>query len=177
MQSGLGSSKFTKKYIMKIIFQDIDGPLIPMRMYYRNHTRPHNGQSFIYDPVAVDMLRVICERTGAKVVFNTMHNENPADVMMYQAQVNGMAGIMYEPDPITSFADLQIGRKFAIGHWLFQHPEVTEWIVIDDADIDTDRLVQVDFQTGMNINTFIKACELFGQKTEPFAAINGVLSH
>ena len=70
-----------------IIFQDIDGPLIPMRMYYRG-ARPHNGQSFIYDPVAVDMLSVICEKFNARVVFNTLHNENPPEVMMFQAQQN-----------------------------------------------------------------------------------------
>jgi hypothetical protein len=161
---------------MKIIFQDIDGPLIPMRMYYRG-SRPHNGSSFIYDPVAVDMLRSICERTGAKVVFNTMHNENPADVMMYQAQVNNMPDIMYKEDPITSFDDLLRGRLYAIEQWLTRHPDVDDWIVIDDADINTDKLVQVDFHVGMTIDTFIQSCGKFGQHIEPFEAINGVLSH
>jgi HAD domain in Swiss Army Knife RNA repair proteins len=160
----------------RVIFQDIDGPLIPMRMYYRGN-RPHNGQSFLYDPIAVDMLKVLCEKFDAKVVFNTLHNENPANIMLFQARTNNMLDFMLTQDPITSFADLQVGRLHAINQWLTRHPEVTEWVVIDDADIDTDRLVQVDFHNGMTINTFVSVCEKFGEIVAPFAAINGVLSH
>jgi hypothetical protein len=159
---------------MKIIFQDIDGPLIPMRMYY-NGSRPHNGKSFIYDPVAVDMLRTLCRKFDAKVVFNTAHNENPVDVMMYQATTNGMEDIMYTQDPATSFDDLIVSRLYSIEQWLARHPEVTDWVVIDDYEIKTDRLVQVDFRTGMTIDTFYRVCDLLGEPSQLFTAINGVM--
>ena len=76
---------------MNIIFQDIDGPLIPLRMYFGG-SRPFNLQagSFVYDPVAVGMLNHLCEKFGARVVFNSAHNENPHDRMKHQGTVNGL---------------------------------------------------------------------------------------
>lgn len=75
---------------MRIIFQDIDGPLIPLRMYFSgNRPFANDPGSFVYDPVAVAMINHLCEQFGAKVVFNTAHNENPPEIMFKQGHFNG----------------------------------------------------------------------------------------
>lgn len=146
----------------KIIFQDIDGPLIPLRLYYRGG-RPYNEElgSFIYDPVAVDMIKSLCEKFDAKMVFNSAHCENSHAVMAHQAKINGLHNVLHE-DCKTGFITETDSRYTAIKNWLKKHPEVKEWIVIDDAEVHSPRQVRVMYNVGMTIDDYFTACRLFG---------------
>lgn len=149
----------------KIIFQDIDGPLIPLRMFYRGF-RPFDvaRSAFVYDPVAVDMIRHLCERFNAKMVFNSAHCENPHHVMAHQAKFNGLDPVLH-PDCKTEFISKINHRYDAIKEWLSRHPEVKEWIVIDDAEVHPPRQVKVNYNLGMTIDDYYEAARLFGDKT------------
>lgn len=148
---------------MRIIFQDIDGPLIPLRMYYRGG-RPFDYQkgSFMFDPIAVDMINHVCQEFDARVVFNTAHNENPEHVMKHQGTVNGFTHL--HENCTTEFIRSIDNRFEAIKEWLSRHPEVTEWIVVDDMEVHRPRQVLVDYSTGMTIHNYYNMCELFGNK-------------
>jgi hypothetical protein len=148
----------------RIIFQDIDGPLIPLRLFYRGG-RPFNQEvrSFIYDPVAVDMIRHLCEKFSAKMVFNSAHCENPHDVMAHQARFNGLGDVLHE-DCKTEFISKIDNRFEAIKEWLSRHPEATEWIVIDDAEVHPLRQVKVNYNIGMTLEDYVHASRLFGEE-------------
>lgn len=155
---------------MRIIFQDIDGPLIPLRMYYGGgRTFERERGSFIYDPVAVGMVNELARKYDAKIVFNSAHCPNGPDIMRHQANVNSLAP-MHE-DCVTKFAKSIEHRYDAIAEWLGRHPEVVEWIVIDDMEVHLPRQVQVDYNIGMTIDNFYRACELFGDKISPFVYV------
>lgn len=155
---------------MKIIFQDVDGPLIPGRMYYAKHaTYSHDLGAFLYDPVAVGMIRELCRKHGAKVVYNTAHNEEDFNLMRYKARVNDMEDLLHDDcrtDFVLNQEDEIPSRRAAIERWLARHPEVTSWVVIDDeSNIHPTRQVTIDFNLGMTINSFFKAEEILsGQK-------------
>lgn len=153
--------------IERIIFQDVDGPLIPLRMYFGG-TRPFDKStgSFIYDPIAVGMLVSLCQKFNAAVVFNTAHNENTDEIMMHQARYNHLASVMHPTAPCTDFIRKTHDRFGAIDDWLKLHPEIppTQWVVIDDMPVHKTRQVKVDYTMGMTLANYQEVCELFGEK-------------
>lgn len=156
---------------MNIIFQDIDGPLIPLRMYYGG-SRPFNFQtgSFVYDPVAVGMLNNLCEKFNARVVFNSAHNENPHDRMKHQGTVNGLKYL--HDDCKTDFNILITqGRLASIEDWVERNTIQGKWIVIDDIVVDKPNQVLVDYNVGMTIDNYYRACHLFGEKVSTIVGI------
>lgn len=152
---------------MKIIFQDVDGPLIPGRMYYakNGHYSQEHG-AFIYDPVAVGMLRELCKRCDAKIVYSTAHNETDLDCMRRKARINGMEDLLHE-DCRTEFRVSLYNKKDAIVEWLRRHPEIggKDWIVFDDETIlDGLPQIKVDFGIGLTISNFFDAVEYLSGK-------------
>ncbi len=54
---------------MRVLFLDIDGPMIPNRAYaLAEQTEPYGT---IFDNIAVAMINSICEASGAKIVLHT----------------------------------------------------------------------------------------------------------
>jgi hypothetical protein len=53
----------------KVIFLDIDGPVIPIDVPVRESV-----YRTTYNPESIEYLNLLCEETGAKVVTNSMHN-------------------------------------------------------------------------------------------------------
>jgi hypothetical protein len=151
----------------RIIFQDIDGPLIPLRMYFGG-SRPWDStrDSFVYDPIAVGMIVTLCQKFNAAVVFNTAHNENPDHIMMHQARYNRLGSVMHPTSPCTDFVRKFHNRYEAIDDWLNRHPEIppTQWVVIDDMPVHKTRQVTVDYTIGMTLANYQEVCELFGEK-------------
>lgn len=151
----------------KIVFCDVDGPLIPGRMYYakNGHYSQEHG-AFIYDPVAVGMLRELCKRCDAKIVYSTAHNETDPNWMRRKARINGMEDLLHE-DCRTEFRVSLYNKKDAIVEWLRRHPEIGEkdWIVIDDERIvDGPSQIKVDFGIGLTIGNFFDAVEYLSGK-------------
>jgi hypothetical protein len=148
----------------KIIFQDIDGPLIPFRMYYTGD-RPFDPQqqSFIWDPVAVDMLNRLCEKFDAQIVFNTAHGENPREVLLHQAAYNRLKYI--HPEVKTKYP-FTANRYQAITEFLEIYPSIQkfDWIVIDDMQVCLSRQIKVDWEVGMTLENYKKSCLLLGDE-------------
>jgi hypothetical protein len=154
-------------FMCKIVFCDVDGPLIPGRMYYakNGHYSQEHG-AFIYDPVAVGMLRELCKRCDAKIVYSTAHNETDPNWMRRKARINGMEDLLHE-DCRTEFRVSLYNKKDAIVEWLRRHPEIGEkdWIVIDDEHIvDGPSQIKVDFGIGLTIGNFFDAVEYLSGK-------------
>jgi hypothetical protein len=160
---------------MNIIFQDIDGPLIPLRMYFGGN-RPFNKQtgSFVYDPVAVAMINNLCEKFNAEIVYNSAHNENSVEVMRHQAKMNGLVHIH---DTVkTNFTTLVTkSRHAAIEEWLSNN-KCNQWIVIDDIRVHNSRQVLVNYELGMTLTDYQKACTLFGEKVSPIIGVGQSLN-
>lgn len=148
----------------KIIFLDVDGPLIPGRMYYDRITSTYDevaGQ-FKYDPIAVGMIRKLCQESGAHVVFNTAHNEHSHDVMRSKARYNGFDDLLHPKVPRTCFRVVFDRRIDAVNDWIAKNGPVDEWVAIDDELFHDTNQVYIDFNLGITINNFFKALQILG---------------
>jgi len=133
----------------RVVFLDIDGPIIPFSMYLVNRMASHHR---IIPKIPIAVVNELCKRGNAKVVFNTTHNNNwdgvpDIDVACVRA---GLSPENIHHDTKTRYP--QISRDQAVIDWLKKHPETTDWVAFDDAKfIEDERLVWVDPDAGLHL--------------------------
>lgn len=147
---------------MKVIFLDVDGPLIPGRQYDGTEyaTWFEDVHCHKYHTECIDVIRQICKETGAVVVHNSAHNGSGPEHMLWQARHNKMHDLLHRRDWITGFPNLFERRIDAIKNWLERHPEVTHWCAIDDEHIPHENAILVNFYEGTGEEEYKKALEL-----------------
>lgn len=144
---------------VKVVFLDIDGPMIPATCFLYD---PMASLERRFPPTTVAVIRAVCERTGAKIVFNTTHNApfegiDNIDVALEKA---GVDRAHFHADRHTSYPS--IDRALAITKWVNEHPG-TDWIAFDDVRFTDDpRLILVDSDIGLHIGHVNQAIERFG---------------
>ena len=148
----------------RVVFLDIDGPIIPFSMFLvdRNASYGH-----AIPPVTVAVVRELCKRAEALVVFNTTHNITlPGDKAIEVSMVTaGLPEEMIHADMKTKYP--QIARETAVREWLARHPEIEDWIAFDDERFTTrENLIWVDPDAGLHLghlNAALKRwkCEQF----------------
>ena len=147
----------------RVIFLDIDGPVIPFGQYIINRNASWT-RDLADIPFAI--IKELQKKTAAVIVFNTTHNipiEGIDDIKDIFIK-NGMPKEAFHEDDRTQFPHFTTRLK-AILDWLENHPEVTDWVALDD-ELFTNRdwLIHVDFNTGItpiHMNAVYKA---FGMK-------------
>lgn len=111
---------------MKVIFLDIDGVLnvIP---------QGHDEHGAIFHPHLVENLKSIVEATGAKVVISSYWRHSglaKMEAMWRDRELPGeMIGITGNRLDLDCFT-LQRGTE--IQEWLDKHPEITDYVILDD---------------------------------------------
>lgn len=163
----------------RIIFLDVDGPLIPTPLYYLDPNV--SMRRSIFSTTAVGLVVKLARDAGAKIVFNSTHNDHDyrdaltANVRTLRADAirHKIPAELIHEDWRTGFPN-RIQRKFseasgpvrlrAIEEWISRNGE-TEWIVFDDEPIASDRAIVVNFDHGITVDDYLKARELFGLST------------
>lgn len=147
----------------KIIFLDIDGPMIPATMFLVDRMASYN-RTFPCTTIAV--MNRLCEDTGAKIVFNTTHNrpfDGVADIEVAIVSAGLNAAHLHPSDLKTAYPDLR--RASAVKAWLMRHPEVTDWIALDDANFtDEPNLIWIDPDAGLHTGHLNQALVKLGGK-------------
>lgn len=150
---------------MKIIFLDIDGVINTMQIgadlvpyYGTEDTCPNNIQ-------AIRWLNKLCIETNAKIVISSSWRHAGMDKCRKAIYKGGVAEDIEIIDSTpTTWGD----RGDEIKLWLDTHPEVEEFVILDD---DTDMgdllpyLVKCDHQKGFAAEEYTKAFRLLsGEK-------------
>lgn len=145
---------------MKIVFLDVDGPLIPLRMYFLGelyNNKPYKlydtEGGWVYDPVAVLMIQNLCTTYGAKLVYNSSHNDLGEDYIFEQA-VNNNFGLDLHRHFMTEYPRSTYSREDGINKWLVSHPEVTNWVSVDDYELNLPNFVKIDFNIGISLDNY-----------------------
>ena len=154
---------------MKVIFLDNDGVICLSNNWgerakkWANFKRDNPEVEFTDRPVkcrfddfddkAVKVLNEILEETGAEIVVSSdwrLHATLEELGEYYESQ-----GITKKPIAVTDMfkdifpkewnafrfrAELELERSMEIGHWLENHPEVTNWVAIDDLNMSPEFL-------------------------------------
>jgi hypothetical protein len=153
---------------MKVIFFDIDGVLNTTKT-----TRMFCGFHFV-DTRKVLRLREIVERTGAELVMSSSwrYGFEPG-AFWYEKE--GVAQLEAEFRRLRCPKWIDVTpwlsgskRQKEIFAWLAVHPEVDEFIIIDDVGEElifyNDRLVLTDPSEGLNKERMEFAIQLLGEK-------------
>lgn len=157
--------------MQKIIFLDIDGPVIPGRLCTHN-SMPELRLIFAKD--SIQLLNELCDSTGARIVTNSMHNY--LDIMNRSLKQDlitwGLEESNFHKDSRTCFPKVNYaanpstvrgwGRWLGILDWQQRNGEA-DWICFDDRVFTTDpRLVEIEFEDGITNQSVQRAMSVFG---------------
>ena len=128
---------------MKIIFLDVDGPLIPLRMHMQMGNGifkyDEKGGYYVWDKNFIDNLNEHCPPQGIKLVWNSSHNDSGREVIRATAIANGLNPELFHEDICTGFPTSIVSRVKAIDDWLYKNTpkgQKCKWMVVDDYKLD-----------------------------------------
>lgn len=167
--------------MQRIIFLDIDGPVIPSSQFFVDK---HASYSRVFAPSCLAIVKRLLEDADAKLVTNSTHNvldrcldwDVPDGARFDLRQDLVAAGIPKErihDDWRTLYPhggkfSGSINRLDAINAWQAENGEA-DWIAFDDCDFGHERLILVDYDYGISTPHYNKAAEIFGIK--PFIVL------
>lgn len=157
---------------MNVIFVDIDGPLLPRKMHVFRENRTWKAKAIPkFDEFAIRAFNLWAKYSNAKIVFSTYWAYHfTADELKRIMQVNGLS-FDYHKDVLTP-KKASSTRNHEIAMWLEEHPEVENFIAVDDDTtckyLDNQvedgtitvkgRWVPVDFDDGISWENFCDGC-------------------
>ena len=145
----------------KICFIDIDGPLLPIRAYHLP------GQTQLvtkFDPCAVSLVNKLIEDSGAKIVISSTWAQNGLEKCQELFIDNHIPAYHFHEDWMTP-RKFTSARTSEIRWWLEDHPEITNYVAIDDEQLDSELLpgfVQCDAYEGFSYRNYCEARLLLG---------------
>lgn len=151
----------------KIIFLDIDGPVIPYRcMFLPGQTVPWT----VFDPVAVSLINELCANDGWRIVIHSSWiRHRGGQFTRDHCIAQGILAEHFHPD---AWCDGSIKWRYTrIAKWLSDHPDVKTYAIVDDdayepdkdaawehpADV-ADHVVKINYYTGMMFMDYIEVC-------------------
>lgn len=141
---------------MKVIFLDIDGPMIPVRAY---HLPEQTKPASVFDSIATALLNRLIKDSGAKLVISSTWRQLGREKVVAVLVKNGI-------DPTHLHEDWQTpltwgsNRDREISLWLEDHPEVTNYVAIDDEQLHVDIItfaVKADTYDGLSYRNYLEA--------------------
>lgn len=143
----------------RVIFLDIDGPMIPTTMFLWNPSASFARQ---FPKTTLGAMNYLCRKSGAKIVLNTTHNTpaNDAPDIEVSLAAQGLNPDHFHDDLKTRYPALP--RDVAVKEWLAEHPGV-DWVAFDDVRFtEDDRLIWIDPDQGITTAHVNQALERWG---------------
>lgn len=131
---------------MRTIFLDIDGVVVTSADLSSVNKR--TGW-YNFNKTCIKRLKTILERTGAVLVISSSWRTGSLEQTKETLGLSGMKSVLKYMVDETPRLDTRM-RGYEIQHWLDNHPEVEEYLILDD---DSDML---DSQKGNFIQTSMK---------------------
>ena len=153
----------------KVIFCDLDGPIISTSCYAFSNSASMFRSSM--NTNALGFLIRLCRDSGAKLVTNSTHNYHitPTGNLREDMILFGVPQELFHEDWRTIYGfqehlcdESSKTRMESINYWLKNNGEHS-WICFDDYKFTEDsRLILVDFDDGIQYNHYCQALKLFG---------------
>ena len=154
---------------MKVIFLDIDGVLNHENFYesrFNTEIYPNGFGTYPlceFCPESVDNLNKILEETGAKIVISSSwrFNENIDTIL----SVVGVKQTIFDKTPYLGIKYGSLCRGKEIQDYLDNHPEIDDYVIIDDdTNMEPSQMTHF-FQTsnkdGLNLEITNKIIQYF----------------
>ena len=154
---------------MKIIFLDIDGPIISTDV-----DTVDSELRITHIPETIDLLNELCKYTGAKIVTNSSHNYNDIegytlkdDLIAWGLDADNFHENWRTIFPYIDYSKIQsnirgIGRFFAIDKWQ-EVNGACDWVCFDDRKFTVSfRLILIENAEGIKREHIDRAIEILG---------------
>lgn len=123
---------------IRILYLDVDGVLITWRSHFAFSAKPEDNRFSAgtwghYDPITAAFLAKFCTVYNIKIVVSSTWRVNEKNCFELLEKCN-LKQFLHE-----DWRTIQSGEKrvFQIQEWLDRHPEVEDYLIIDD-DIDKE---------------------------------------
>ena len=142
---------------MKIIFLDIDGPMVPIRAWVLGY----KGRHELFDPIAVATLLKILKH-DVKLVISSSWRSLGYDEVVTALENSGISRKHLHEDwqtkefPVSPEDHMFKLRAEEIKEWLSRHPEIEDYVAIDDYPLEMDKLIHVSSNDGISYENQIK---------------------
>lgn len=145
----------------KILFIDVDGPLIPSRaLFLENQGKLLNlGVADTFDPVAVSVINTVLKETKCQFVISSTWRIKRLEVCKNLFTLNKINFDHIHSDWETPMK-FSSSRSDEIRMWLDKHLEIEKYAILDDAKVDLPNIVRVSTEDGMQMRHYNKLIEL-----------------
>jgi hypothetical protein len=156
--------------VNKVIFLDIDGPVIPIDV-------PVHASVFrtTYNRESIEYLNLLCDLTGAQVVTNSMHNYEDwydgdlrDDLVKWGLEEKFIHDTWRTIFPMIDYKKVNspvrgIGRLVAIENWINRHGD-SSWVCFDDRKFaDVANLIHIEDGLGIKAHHFNSAIDILAE--------------
>lgn len=133
----------------KILFLDIDG-VLNSKIYYKYIYKPEEGHSR-FDPYCVVLIKRLVEEFLLKIVITSTWRNGIAERLMNELEESKLIPYLHEDWHTPILRPVNRGREIQL--WLDEHPEIIDYIIIDDnenlLEYQLNKFVKTDSYAGM----------------------------
>ena len=133
----------------KVLFLDIDG-VLNSKLFYKYIYKPENGESR-FDPYCVILVKRLIEEFSLKIVISSTWRNGPVNRLMKELNENNLIDYLHEDWHTPIVRRLSRGNEIKL--WLDSHPEVKDYLILDDSekllDHQMSRFVKTSTYLGM----------------------------
>lgn len=155
---------------MKVIFVDADGCMIDDgwadKCFAENGYDPYNYDEF--NPRSLRLLARLKEETEAEVVFSSSWRLDELSFINAKEQFKEVGIQLYGYTTLDWHTGQTRGDEIAL--YLAQHPEVNNYVILDDVEINNALLrphwVKTTFKEGFTYDMYSRAKEILLNKKE-----------
>ncbi len=145
---------------MKMIFLDIDG-VLNSEMYYRSVDRTIKNWNR-FDPSVVDMITKLVEEFSVKIVISSTWRFGAIKMLNDELIKSGLNKYLHIDWKTPQIYPSHRGTEIKM--WLDKHPEVKNYLILDDdmnvLEEQVRHFVRTDLKNGMQEDHFRKAIEV-----------------
>lgn len=147
----------------KILFLDIDG-VLNSKLYFKNSFNSDENDSR-FDAYSVYLLKKLVEEFSLKIVITSHWRTGMVDKLMSELKRNDLIPYLHQDSFTPILRSEQRGSE--IKAWLDSHPEINEYIIIDDNENILEeqkyRFVKTDAFAGLLDENYYNAREILLQ--------------
>jgi len=126
-----------------------------------------------WNPVATAYFRKAIVETGAKVVMSSTWRTVDPELMYKRLEESNMTMFLHD-DPVTKDMvkkmSMRAHRGTEVQEWLDRHPEVTEYVIVDDVNdfffTQYPRLVKTDESKGFTKENYEQVVKMFNKQKD-----------
>ena len=131
----------------KILFLDIDG-VLNSKLFYKYIYKPEDGGSRL-DPYCVILVKRLIEEFSLKIVISSTWRNGSTDRLMKELSGNQLVDHLHDDWHTPIVRPANRGKEIEL--WLNNHPEVQEYLILDD----NENLLAHQFSRFVKTNTYL----------------------